>query len=476
MAKDDRQLLLGTVRAINRDRAVVRLHDGSGYIFKLEGKRPALGESIVGRVGKVAKGGMMTLELAKPESAAPSGSSTVSFFGDPAAAARLFKRFFSSGAAAYAPGKGDTLRRRRASGDADLDWALGLFDPESVRHGVALNVLDVRALAATPWVKESLSDLLPSDTCDDPETTEALLNCLRSGFAPTTRMILETSLADGDPQASVDFALPYNPLAGGWDFIRREGMQPRRSWPSATIDAASARRLSAARQMALAFSAKMLPRTCAAEDDDALRTAWRGRLANAFACAAAALAWSRSGGDVSVLETWHAARAAVPSALAEAASDAARAIVLAEMTAPAIRRAIDADQGGPLLEEAAAIAIATCLSPENPADRARMGVLAAEGARALEAMFVDCERISGVDRERRRAVWLADLADVMTHLGHNEVAMGRLATVGRSAVPMGFREEFDTEMEAIGVAFEIDDGLAVDDFMPDEEVAAPSTM
>jgi hypothetical protein len=465
MAKDDRQVLLGTVRAIKRDRAVVRCADGSGFIFKLEGKRPALGESIIGRVGKSPKGGLLTLDLSRPE-AAPRGSSTLSFFGDPTAAARLFKRFFASGAAAYAPGRGDTVRRRRTTGDTDLDWALGVFDPESVREGVALNVLDVRALAATPWVKESLSALLPSDTCDDPETTEALLACLRSGFSPTTRMILDTSLSES--QESVDFSLPYNPLAGGWDWIRREGMQPRRSWPGATVDAGSARRLSAARQMALSFASRILPRTCAADDDDAVRSAWRRRLANAFACAAAALAWSRARGDVSVLETWHSARAAVPAALGEAASDQERVVVLSEMTAPAIRCAIDSDQGRPLLKEAAAIALATCLSAENPADRHRMTELAAQGIAAREAMFDDCDAIPPADRERRRALWLSDLADVMTHLGHAEVAMGRLATIGRATVPMGFQDVFDMEMEAIGISAYTheQEGLVVDDFPP----------
>lgn len=465
MTKDDRQVLLGTVRAIKRDRAVVRCADGSGFIFKLEGKRPALGESVIGRVGKSPKGGLLTLDLSRTETPAR-GSSTLSFFGDPAAAARLFKRFYASGAAAYAPGRGETLRRRKTTGDNDLDWALGVFNPESEREGVALNVLDVRALAGTPWVKESLSAMLPSDTCDDPETTEALLNCLRSGFSPTTRMILETSLADADPQVSVDFSLPYNPLAGGWDFVRREGMQPRRSWPSATIDAASARRLSAARQMALAFASRILPRTCAAEDDDAVRSAWRRRLANAFASAAAALAWSRTGGDASVLETWHAARAAVPAALNETASDTERVVVLSEMTAPAIRRAIDADQGRPLLKEAAAIALETCRTPENPADRQRMSELAAEGAGARDTMFIDCDTISASDRERRRALWLSDLADVMTHLDHAEVAMERLATIGRAAVPLGFQEVFDLEMSSIGIsahAHDEEEGLVIDD-------------
>lgn len=466
MTKDNRQILLGTVRAIKRDRAVVRCADGSGFIFKLiDGKRPALGESIIGRVGKSTKGGLLTLDLSKTE-ALPRGSSTLSFFGDPAAAARLFKRFFTSGAAAYAPGSGDTMRRCRTTGDADLDWALSVFDPESTRQGMALNVLDVRALAATPWVKESLSALLPSDTCDDPETTEALLACLRSGFSPTTRMILDTSLTES--QESVDFSLPYNPLAGGWDWIRREGMQPRRSWPGATIDAASARRLSSARQMALAFASRILPRTSAADDDDAVRTAWRRRLANAFASAAAALAWSRSGGDVSVLETWHAARAAVPAALSEAGTEEERVTVLSEMTAPAIRRAIDADEGHPLLKQAAAIALATCIAPENPADRQRMTELAAQGVAARDAMFDDCDMIDPADRARRRTIWLSDLADVMTHLDHTEVAMERLATVGRSTVPMGFQDVFDLEMEAIGIsasAYE-QDGLIVDEFMP----------
>jgi hypothetical protein len=56
----------------------------------------------------------------------------------------------------------------------------------------------------------------------------------------------------------------------------------------------------------------------------------------------------------------------------------------------------------------------------------------------------------------------------MTHLGHAEVAMGRLATIGRSTVPMGFQDVFDLEMQAIGIPAHMheQEGLVVDDFNP----------
>lgn len=449
MVSDGRrkQVLVGTVRAIKDDRIVVRTPDGKGFLFRAKGRIPSLGESVVGKVDPVRKDGLMTLDLSERQNLK---SSTISFFGDPEVSARIFHRIYT-GAAAYAPGRGDTLDRMRLTGDSDLDWALTVFAPEAEREGVALNVLDVRALAATSWANERIEDLLPTDTCRDPESTEALLSSLRSGFAPTTRMILETTLAS---QESVDFVLPYSPISGGWNWIRREAMAPRRMWPNKIIDAASARRLSSARQMAMVFASRVMPKTIATDDDDLVRSIYRRRLVDAFATAASALAWLRSRGDSSVLEVWSLAKKASAAMLAEAPDPEQRAVVLCGLTATAIDRALAGDRGRPLLKEAAVIAAATCSHPEDPNNRIRMIELASEGEKALASMFVDYDTVAADDKVRRKAVWRADIEDVVSHLGRDTVALSRLASTGRAGVPLGFQDEFDELLTGFGLDIE----------------------
>lgn len=451
-----KQVLVGTVRAIKDDRVIVRTSDGKGYLFLVKGRMPSLGDTVVGKVDPARKDGLMTLDLSERQNLK---SSTISFFGDPEVSARIFQRVYT-GAAAYAPGRGDTLDRMRLTGDSDLDWAMTVFGPEAEREGVALNVLDVRTLAAASWVNERIEDLLPTDTCRDPESTEALLTSLRSGFAPTTRMILETTLAS---QESVDFVLPYSPLSGGWNWIRREAMAPRRMWPNTIIDAASARRLSSARQMAMVFSSRVMPKTIATDDDDLVRSVYRRRLVDAFATAAAALAWARSGGDKTVLETWSLAKKASAAMLAEAPDAEQRAVVLCGLTSAAIDRALAGDRGRPLLKEAAVIAASACAHPEDPNNRIRMIELAAEGEKAFSSMFADCEGLAADDKVRRNAAWRADIDDVISHLGRDTVALSRLASTGRTAVPLGLQDEFDEILSEFGLDIEpaFVDGLEV---------------
>lgn len=277
-------------------------------------------------------------------------------------------------------------------------------------------------------------------------------------------MILETSLSS---QESVDFVLPYSPIAGGWNFVRREAMAARRMWPNETIDAASSRRLSSARQMAMVFASRVMPKTISTDDDDLVRTISRRRLVDAFASAAAALAWLRAGGDRSVLETWSRAKKASAAMLAEASDAEQRAVVLCGMTAAAIDRVLASDRGRPLLKEAAVIAAATCAQPEDPNNRIRMIELASEGEKARDAMFVDCDEIPYEQKQRSRAIWRADLDDVVGHLGRDTVALSRLATTGRSSVPLGCLDEFDEAMTELGLDIEpaFGDGL---------EISAPS--
>jgi hypothetical protein len=452
-----KQVLVGTVRAIKDGRAVVRTPDGRGFLFTIKGRMPSLGENVVGKVDPVRRNGLMTLDLSERQGLK---SSTISFFGDPEIFSRIFKRVYT-GAAAYAPGRGDTLDRLRLTGDADLDWALTVFGPEADREGVALNVLDVRALAAASWANDRIEDLLPSDTCRDPDSTEALLTSLRSGFAPTTRMILETSLSS---QESVDFVLPYSPLSGGWNFTRREAMAARRMWPNVTIDAASARRLSAARQMAMVFASRVMPKTILTDDDDLVRTVSRRRLVDAFSTAAASLAWLRAGGDRSALEVWSRAKKASGAMLSEAPDAEQRAVILCGMTAAAIDRVLAGDRGRPLLKEAAVVAAATCAQTEDPNNRIRMIELAAEGEKARADMFVDCDEVASDEKERRRAIWRADLDDIIAHLGRDTVALSRLATTGRSSAPLGrCLDDFDDRMLELGLDIEpaFADGLEI---------------
>lgn len=60
-----KQVLVGTVRAIKDGRAVVRTPDGKGFLFTIKGRMPSLGENVVGKVDPVRRNGLMTLDLSE---------------------------------------------------------------------------------------------------------------------------------------------------------------------------------------------------------------------------------------------------------------------------------------------------------------------------------------------------------------------------------------------------------------------------
>jgi len=454
-------LVVGTVRAFRNGRHLVVGRDGTAMdvVFDGEGS-PKIGGDVIGVVTRDESGtARMTLKRTVTE-ALLEGRSRISLAGTRAdLSARLLAKVLSRfRTAVIAPGSGVTIERSPTSDDPDLEWALGAFRPEADRLAVALNVIDVQAVARASWKPTALKDLtLPADTEGNGRAMHDLARLLRSGFHPDCNRMIEN--ISGMREISVNFVLPYSPFAGVTGFCREIASMDKGHFPLPVMTISDARRLSSARHVALALAHSKLGAGSKGQADiDQSRRA--AHMANCFADAAAVLAFVASGGSVRVAEAYADLKEASLHFGRRAGTSELHKDVLGEATHRAIRAALREDviaratTSKDIVAEAVKIARRMAL-PSNrfhgEADVAsEMESLSAKSAAARiafnlrDASYADVERVAQTYREEIRSL-------VELQAGSDQAA-SRLVTFGAIHVPLRLGHVFDEETRHLPTA------------------------
>ena len=134
-----------------------------------------------------------------------------------------------------------------------------------------------------------------------------LIRLLRSGFNPDCSRMVEQYT--GNREISVNFVLPYSPFAGASGFIRAASFMELAGMPIATMTVSESRKLSSLRTMCLALAHEKLSAGGGLQSD-ASQSRRAAHLANAFADAAASLAFLANGGRREAVEEYADAKEA----------------------------------------------------------------------------------------------------------------------------------------------------------------------
>jgi hypothetical protein len=338
-------LVIGTVRAHRNGRHVVAMQGGGFIDVVFDGEAsPKIGGDVIGMLRRGADDvPRMTLRRTITE-ALIDGRTTIAFAGaNHEKTARLLAKVLArSRTALISPGAGLSIERYPKSIDPDLDWAVSIFGEEADRLGVALNVIDVDAVAKSPWRNGSLGDtILPADAESRGQVMNDLTRLLRSGFHPDCNRMIETF--SGENEISVNFVLPYSPFAGTFGFCREISGMGRRYIPDVGVMSVSdARRISSARHLALGIAHARLG-VDETNRFDVSQSRRASHMASCFADAAAVLAFLSSGGDRRVAETYADLKESSLIFGSDIGTNAIRPGVLTEATHRSIRQAMKED-------------------------------------------------------------------------------------------------------------------------------------
>lgn len=447
------RVIVGTVRAVEGGRHVVVRSDGKRVFVKFAGEvKPRIGEDVIGNIVDTPEGATMTLARSVTE-AILSGKALIAPAGDPEITARLLARTLAGTRhASLRPGFGACLERIPSSEDEDVLWAMQAIGPEAARLGMALNVIDVRHIAASPWDAETLRDsALPADPQGDGEALKEMHRLLRTGFHPGCSKMIDA--ASGTE--SVNFVIPYAPFAGGWGFARQIAGMSRGVYLRETFSASEARRLSSVRQMAAAIAGRHLTDSESARIEG--RDGWRRHRAACFADALAVIAFLNGGGRPEAAKLFADLKqaslsfsripgsASIDPAVWEAATHRSVQVAVAragEASSPAAMAALAAD-----------IARDTAMTPEQfetaGETMSREDCAAADAAAAR--VSTDRHALSDGEREACVQAWLADFRQVSAHLcpaGENprDGIAARMSSFGGMHVPFDMESAFDSEM------------------------------
>lgn len=297
------EIIVGTVRARrNDDEFVVVRRDGTVLDVTFKGDiKPVMGGDVVGRLhfDDVGKAEMHLRESVLD--VIMEGSHRIIMMGSRTdiTARMLAKLLARSKSAVVSPGAGVSIERAPVSEDQNLNWALDAFQGEAARRGVALNVIDVQAVARTNWETQSLRDSsLPADVEGSIRSLNDLTILLRGGFTPhCSRMTEELT---GNKEISLNFILPYSPFTTPSAYARQLAGMDNLSFPTVSMDLDEARKFCAARTIALGMAHNCLGAAEGLQAD--VESSPRARhIAACFADAAAALLYLRDGGRSTVV-------------------------------------------------------------------------------------------------------------------------------------------------------------------------------
>lgn len=297
------EVIVGTVRAKrDDDQYVVVRRDGTVLDVTFKGDiKPAMGGDVVGRLhfddfGKA--------EMHLRESVLDvimEGSHRIIMMGSRTdiTARMLAKLLARSKSAVVSPGTGVSIERAPVSEDDHLNWALGAFTDEAGRRGVALNVVDVQAVARSNWETSSLRDSsLPADVEGSIRSLNDLTVLLRAGFKPYCSRVTEE--ITGNKEISLNFILPYSPFVGPSAYGREIASMGSRAFPLVSMDLDETRKFCAARTIALGLAHNCLGASEGLQAD--VESSPRARhIAACFADATAALLFLRDGGRSTVV-------------------------------------------------------------------------------------------------------------------------------------------------------------------------------
>nr|WP_250808073.1 hypothetical protein [Neorhizobium tomejilense] len=298
-------IIVGTVRGKNTDGSyVVVKRDGRPVNVFFQSAAPTVGSDIIGNVAVDNDGrSTMVLHPTVLDALLDGHAKIVPITKRADLTARVLAKMLERAkSAVFKPGGGMSIERMPHSDDPDVRWAMDNFRPEAERLGLALNVIDVKAVTRSPWDMKSLQNFsLPADIEGSRRSRDELTKILRSGFHPACSRIIERFT--GQNEISVNFVIPYSPFAGAVGFARDAAQMTISAFPLCSMNISESRRLSSARQMAMALAHNRLTPGKGFQAD--LDTHPRVRhLSNSFADAAACLVFVARGGRPEVVEEY----------------------------------------------------------------------------------------------------------------------------------------------------------------------------
>jgi hypothetical protein len=342
-------IIVGTVRGKNKDGShVVVQRDGRRENVFFRGGSPMIGSDVIGNLSAGEEGRVeMMLYPSVLDAMLDGNVKIIPLSKRPDLTARILAKMFERAkSAVFKPGGGMSIERTPHSDDPDIRWAMDNFKPEAERLGLALNVIDVKAVTRSPWDMKSLQNFsLPADIEGSRRSKDELTNILRSGFHPACSRIVEKFT--GTNEISVNFVIPYSPFSGSVGFARDIAGMHIGVFPLCSMNISETRRLSSARQMALAIAHNRLSVGKGFQAD--LDTHPRVRhLSNCFADAAASLVFLARGGRPEVIEEYAHLREASIYFGYEESRVGLKEGVLEQATHRSVRAAIEwfAEQGG----------------------------------------------------------------------------------------------------------------------------------
>lgn len=439
------KLVVGTIRGQIGNRFVVVSPDGSRNTFVIESvQTPKIGVDIIGMLDTDAVEPKIRL-VPDVTRAILSGRSAILVGGRPEITARLLARALQgTGPGNIRPGTGGMIERSPQSDDPDVAWAMALVAAEADRAGIALNVIDPMAMAASEWDDRILTDtVLPADIAGERGALHDLKNLLNSGLRPACRRTIET-IGRGNVVSSVDFVMPYSPFATGMTWSAEIGGAARNEIAVNNVWGEDARRISTFRELSLAFVPRYLGKV--REHEGAA-----GHIEAAFADVSAVLAYGLAGGDMlTALKFQRLREAALARWNGHDEAPPATGLGIAEaIRALATQRPRNS---GELFTLAAQIAKATA-----PGKRADLEVLRANST--ADRVFVDLDTASEEILDLAKKMYRKDLEGVVERLRHSDRAIDRMSRFGTYSVPAGLEDVFDEIVapEGPGAALEFPD-------------------
>jgi hypothetical protein len=452
------QIIVGTIRARKDAQTfMVVTKDGTTIDVAFDGEaKPLIGGDVVGNLRHGVYGEpRLTLKRSLTEALIEQGALINIAGAKPDQTARILAKYLArSRSAVISPGSGMSIQRMPHSTDPDLEWAMRTLSREADRRQVALNVIDVKAIAASVWQTSSLRDFaLPADVEGNRRSVLDLSRVLRSGFHPVCSRMVEN--LSGNSEISVNFVMPYSPFTGITGFARHTAHMNAGFFPFLDMTLSDARRLSSAKMIGLAMAHNVLGAGGAsqADVDQSPRTR---HLANCFADALTSLAYLTTGGNPKIVEEYANLREASICFGYDTGSWKLFDGVLEEATHLSIRSAIKEFEGkklgsdvGPeaLVDMAVRIARKTAFPAARFAADAA-GPSDAEMQKATDAAnSFACDLRPG-DNDVREAVterYTFELRQLVQEHGSNQMAGSRLIMFGSLHMPLNMDRVFDRE-------------------------------
>lgn len=454
------EIVLGTVRGKNSDGSLLLVSkNGKRMSVHFSGDKPSLGSDVIGNIAE--KDGKLTMSV-KPtllEAIVDGNAKIIPISQRTDITARILSRLFSnSKSAVFKSGTGMAIERSPNTDDKYIKWAMDIFKPEAERLGLALNVIDVRAVSRSQWDIKSLQNFsLPADIEGSRRSRNELTKILRSGFNPACSRIVEHFTGSND--ISVNFLLPYSPFSGALGFARDIAKMDIGIFPTTSISLEDSRRLSCARQMAMALAHNRLSAGKGLQTDIDSHPRVR-HLSNSFADAAAILTYLTNGGSIKVANEFSALRKSSLFFGYDQGKEMLKDGVLENATHHSIDTAIEWFEANQDKAEkytikeivSRAVRIAKSCSYEGIRFNDCGEVFSQEMDMAVEAansIACDINTASGDLIQTIDTIYRNDLDQLISEHGDNPLSAQRLLTFGSLHTPIRLERTFTNAMRGV---------------------------